>query len=57
MYHFRDDVFVRKLNTLYMTVFTIVVLFSHMEDTSQKWTLALYGHGTLIPIFQNSCFG
>ena len=56
MYNFRDNVFVRKLNVLYMIVFT-VVSFSHMEATSQKWTLALYGHGTLIPIFQNSCFG
>lgn len=56
MYNFRDSVFVYKVNILYMIVFTIVS-FSHMEAASQKWTPALYGHGTLIPGFQNSCFG
>jgi len=57
MYHIRENVFGHKLNILYMIVFTMVVSFSHMEATSEKWTLALYGHETLIPIFQNSCFG
>lgn len=54
MYHLRDDVFVHKLNILYITIFTIVGLFSHMASTSQKWAL-LYGHETLIPVFQKSC--
>lgn len=43
MYNFRDNVFVHKLNIFCVTLFTIVVSFSHMEATSQKWTPALYG--------------